>query len=292
MISQDEYPLAQLQAGQHLTIRSPNIRPTASGSDSTESLETESSATYTISNLKTLVKRPNSNVFVGRHSKLGRIAVKAVRTKDYAYSIIPKLAQNFENEIKLMSDIDHVRLKVIESRKRGELIRVQPSIIKFRGSDARLFSIYMEHLNYPDLSNQLDKKGFFNGKPGDAKHILEDMASALDYIHGQGISHNDIKPGNIIFDRSRGAVLIDFGLSRRSLCDSTGGTPWYVPRGSSQKQGAAKRDIFAMGVTMLYLLRETRLPEREPQWNIFKAKTDPDSKDHVTMTAWLDKIEA
>ncbi|KAJ5000234.1 hypothetical protein K4K48_002966 [Colletotrichum sp. SAR 10_66] len=57
------------------------------------------------------------------------------------------------------------------------------------------------------------------------------MSAAVAYVHGQGIVHNDIKPANILFKPSRGAVLIDFGLSSE-LKDSAvhvGGSPWYIP---------------------------------------------------------------
>ena len=72
------------------------------------------------------------------------------------------------------------------------------------------------------------------GTPTDARRVLDDMASALGFVHGNGITHNDIKPGNILFSVARGAVLIDFGLSSDSTRASvaatqTAGTPWYAP---------------------------------------------------------------
>jgi serine/threonine protein kinase len=61
------------------------------------------------------------------------------------------------------------------------------------------------------------------------------MASALAFFHRNGITHNDIKPGNILFSPARGAVLIDFGLSSDSTHTSaaatqTAGTPFLPIR--------------------------------------------------------------
>ncbi|KAI8308919.1 hypothetical protein K4K59_009626 [Colletotrichum sp. SAR11_240] len=65
----------------------------------------------------------------------------------------------------------------------------------------------------------------------EASQILGDMSAAVAYVHSQGIVHNDIKPANILFKPSRGAVLIDFGLSSelKDTAVHVGGSPWYIP---------------------------------------------------------------
>ena len=39
------------------------------------------------------------------------------------------------------------------------------------------------------------------------------MGDALDFLHGQGVVHNDVHPANIVFDNNFLPVLIDFGLA-------------------------------------------------------------------------------
>lgn len=123
----------------------------------------------------------------------------------------------------------------------------------------------MEYLPYPDLAAWRNRpyNHYFAGTIEDAKRILHDMASALDYLCSQRILHNDIKPSNILYERNRGPVLIDFGLAScqgDQLCN--GGTPWYVPQEFiDDSQRGFDSDIFALGVTLLYLLGKIPLPD-------------------------------
>jgi serine/threonine protein kinase len=75
--------------------------------------------------------------------------------------------------------------------------------------------------------------------------------------------HNDIKPGNILYSRERGAVLCDLGLSTYAKNPpTTGGTPWYVPpEFIAVKQRGAPSDVWALGVVMLYVLRKLPFPD-------------------------------
>ncbi|MBR6060357.1 MAG: SUMF1/EgtB/PvdO family nonheme iron enzyme [Victivallales bacterium] len=51
----------------------------------------------------------------------------------------------------------------------------------------------------------------------DIVRVLRHVAEALDYAHGRGVVHRDVKDANIIIDKATGnAVLIDFGIASRS----------------------------------------------------------------------------
>jgi len=75
--------------------------------------------------------------------------------------------------------------------------------------------------------------------------------------------HNDIKPANILYSPERGAVLCDFGLSTHtSNPASAGGTPYYVPpEFMGGKLRGTPSDVWALGITMLYVLRKIAFPD-------------------------------
>lgn len=41
------------------------------------------------------------------------------------------------------------------------------------------------------------------------------LASAIVYLHERGITHNDIKPANIVMSHSDVPVLVDFGFAKK-----------------------------------------------------------------------------
>ena len=76
--------------------------------------------------------------------------------------------------------------------------------------------IVIEYVNGPNLFQWLQSKNFQIPEES-ARKIIFRVAQSLQYLHGLGIIHRDIKLENIIIDETNGVInsikLVDFGLS-------------------------------------------------------------------------------
>lgn len=146
-------------------------------------------------------------------------------------------------------------------------------------------------------ADQVPGKGIsFRGTVEDAYTILADISSALAYLASKGIMHNDIRASNILYSGRGvpgGAILIDFGLSRRvdeDPEDRGGGTPWYIAPEYPAYTRESSADIWSLGIVMLYVMRRVHFRDRTI-WNMYdEVRGVP--KAVAMRQAWNKRIQA
>ena len=100
---------------------------------------------------------------------------------------------------------------------------------------------------------------------------LDQILSALNYVHSKGVLHLDLKPGNIMLDKSGRIVLIDFGASKQfesvrgneksSTLSASAYTVGYAApeqTGSVDDKVGSYSDIYSLGATIYCLLSGVR----------------------------------
>jgi eukaryotic-like serine/threonine-protein kinase len=94
--------------------------------------------------------------------------------------------------------------------------------------------------------------------------LMAKVARAVEYAHGRGVLHRDLKPGNILLDGRGEPLVSDFGLAKwldanrdatKSL--TTFGTAGYIPPEQAEGKAAdltPAADVYSLGAILFHLL--------------------------------------
>lgn len=163
-------------------------------------------------------------------------------------------AQRFEREAQSVANLRH------------------PNIVNvfYFGNEDNLYYLVMEYIDGTDLDaimrNYADNHELM--PYADVMRILEAIAAALDYAHNQGVIHRDVKPSNIMLERSGRPVLTDFGLALKvseGTVGDTFGTPHYISPEQARNSANAvpQSDLYSLGI-VAYELLAGALPFDDP----------------------------
>jgi len=198
-------------------------------------------------------------VKVGKDLKSGEeVAVKFVKK-----SLVER-EETLANEIDILGAIQHKNVVGLRA---------------IFDTEETLF-IVMELMKGGELYEEIVRRKSFTEK--DASYIMQQLFSALAYIHERGIVHRDLKLENLLLVKE-GALdvkLADFGLSKLysgKALQTACGTPFYVAPDILLGSGYGPAvDMWASGI-LLYVLLSGRLPfAADSDAELFKLIIDGD----------------
>jgi len=95
--------------------------------------------------------------------------------------------------------------------------------------------------------------------PEQSLGIMAGVLEGLGLVHAHGLVHGDVKPENILVDRTGTSKLVDFGQVVSTGSTTLGGTPSYMSPESVRGQAAdARSDLYSMGVVLYEALAGNR----------------------------------
>src|SRR5262249_31745232 len=199
--------------------------------------------------------------------ELGRGAMGVVyRAKDPLIGrIVATKTIQISEEGTGMSRAQLVELFQTEARAAGLLTHPNIVVIYDVGEYEGVYYITMELLKGKSLQSLLESGEKFPITR--LLRITEQICSALEFAHHNGVVHRDIKPANIILTNDDLVKITDFGTAKilesgASQRGSAMGTPSYMsPEQIKSKAVDGRTDIFSLGV-MLYEMTTGQKPFR------------------------------
>ena len=235
-------------------------------------------------------------VYKARDTRLDRTVAIKVLLAHVADD--PDLRQRFEREAKTISSLNHPHICTlydIGHVPRSGVGRGGPtSEAASRGGgvpasdEAGIDFLVMEYLEGETLAARLTKG------PLPTDQVLRyatEIADALDKAHRKGITHRDLKPGNIMITKA-GTKLLDFGLAKLRDPKTAGLSVSQRPTGSASLTGEgtilgtlqymapeqlegkdvdARTDIFAFGAVMYEMATGRKAFEGKSQASLIGA---------------------
>jgi len=153
-----------------------------------------------------------------------------------------------------------VRLKQVDHVKNEKKILLSihhPFIVNLYATFQDETNLYMlmEYVIGGELFSHLRKAGRFPTET--AKIYAAEVVLALEYLHNLDILYRDLKPENLLLDKSGHIKIADFGFAKHvedrtwTLC----GTPEYLAPEIIQSKGYGKAvDWWALGVLLFEML--------------------------------------
>src|SRR6478609_1689030 len=105
-------------------------------------------------------------------------------------------------EVRILSVLDHEHLVKVRA-----VVRVR------HGTDGGTgLGLVLDYAPGGSLAELLAARGSL--APGEAVTVLTPIAQALAYLHGNGFTHGDVAPGNVLFTAQGKPLLADLGVAR------------------------------------------------------------------------------
>ena len=123
--------------------------------------------------------------------------------KQFAIKMLPVVLVANERAFRQLKDEALVAMRL-----------VHPNIVQIRAFEENNGNpfLVMDYIEGQTLDDYISEKGTLTEE--EVIRVLSPIAAALDYAHGKGVVHRDVKPGNVMMAKDGTPFILDFGIAR------------------------------------------------------------------------------
>jgi serine/threonine protein kinase len=196
-------------------------------------------------------------IYKAEHSTLEQVV--AIKALPSSLSSNTEIRERFIREATIQAKISHPYIVNILN------------FFEFEGN----YYIVMEYVEGETLEAMIKRLGLI--PPEQCLSIFEQIAAGIEYAHGKGIIHRDIKPGNVMVNSQGTVKIMDFGIAKiagglnLTRAGVKVGTVWYMsPEQVKGYPATVTTDIYALGVTLFEMVTG-RVPfYADSEYNVMK----------------------
>jgi serine/threonine protein kinase len=166
--------------------------------------------------------------------------------------ISQKKLQSMKSQLSAVrSEID-----ILGAFKHPHIVRLY-QVLEDRGDPDTIYAV-MEYVSNGELFDYIVGKGRLHEQ--EARKLLQQIISAVEYCHTNGVAHRDLKPENLLLDSQNNIKMADFGLSARLadgkfLSTSCGSPNYAAPEViDGDLYAGPEVDVWSTGVILFAML--------------------------------------
>lgn len=188
-------------------------------------------------------------VYLAQHKTTGNLVALKIMKKDSGYDT--GMLEVVTNEVEVMKTLSHPNIINLVDFNDDAVFK------KPNGQSADVFYLGLELANGGELFDFIAQTGKFTEEV--ARYYFHQLCDAFTYLHGNGVSHRDMKPENVMLDAEFNLKIADFGFSSTKAQNETRrGTDSYMAPEihMKQKYSGQSVDLFAAGIVLFIMVTQ------------------------------------
>ncbi|XP_023739609.1 serine/threonine-protein kinase STY13 [Lactuca sativa] len=171
------------------------------------------------------------------------VAIKLLEKPEENLDVANAMEKQFQQEVKMLAGLNH------------------PNIVRFIGGCHKpmVWCIVTEYARGGSVRQFLNRRQNRAVPLRLAVKQAADVAKGMEYVHGVGVIHRDLKSDNLLISKDQSIKIADFGIARievrtEGMTPEMGTYRWMAPEMIQHRPYTQKVDVYSFGIVLWELI--------------------------------------